>query len=158
MYLWSNLPRLVLGLALAGVLASCGTEDTPNLGTIEFAPTGIGLQLASNAGTVTFGTYARVTVRTPTGQPNTLATLRLAGVICSGFVDLAACAASPLNPTGVPVELEVDERGGLDLTVIYSLTGGSEGEFTIVEGWSGPAYNRLNVTVECFEAGGVLCP
>jgi hypothetical protein len=152
------LTRATVVSLLALGLVSCGTQDTPNLGTIEFAPVGIDLQLAANAGTVTFGAYARVTVRTPTGQPNSQATLRLAGTICTGFQDLTACVLNPLNPTGVPVELEVDGLGGLDLTIIYTLTGGSSGEFTIVEGWSGSAYNRLNVTVECVDAGAITCP
>jgi hypothetical protein len=153
------LTRTALVAVLAGWLVSCGTEETPNLGTIDFNPDAIDFgQLAANAPTAFYGAYARVSVFTPTAQPNTQAKITISGLICTGLVDFATCLANPLNPTGVPVQLDVGDRGYLDLTILFPLTGGADGEVTIVEAWSGTAYNRLNIAVECVDAGAATCP
>lgn len=148
---------LVMLPAVVG-LASCGTEDgAPNLGTVEFAPVGWALTLPANAGLVQIDDYVRVTVRTPTGQPMTRVNVQINALnICQGFVDPATCPI--LNPTGLPVILETDDFGGVNVTFSYFLTGGSTGDVTVIQAWSGTAYNRANVEVECVDAGGITCP
>lgn len=146
-------------VALSAVgLASCGTQDgTPNLGTVEFAPVGWTLSLPANAGAVQIFDLVRVTVRTPTGQPMTKVSVQIqAATICEGFADPATCTV--LNPTGLPVTFETDDFGGVNVTFSYFLNGGDSGEVTVIQAWSGTAYNRANVEVECVDAGGVTCP
>jgi hypothetical protein len=152
------LRRTALVALSAASLASCGTQEaTPNLGTVEFAPIGWTLTLPANAGLVQVFDLVRVTVRTPTGQPMTKVNVQIqAATLCEGFVDPATCTV--LNPTGLPVTFETDDFGGVDVTFSYFLTGGDSGEVSVIQAWSGTAYNRANVEVECVDAGGVTCP
>lgn len=155
-----RIARVVLAAVVTIGLASCGAQETPNLGTIDFNPTEVDVgSLGANAGATLYGEYLRLVVRTPTQQPNTKAKVWVSGVYCVGWSrTLADCALSPDNPTGQPQELTVDVGVNVDLAILWTFNGGDDGTFTVFQAWSGSAYQKFDATVACVDAGGVTCP
>ncbi len=157
----STVARMAVTVLAATGLASCG--EAPNNSTIKFEPDTITWSVA--AGTVvSTSSTSRLTVLTPTGQPNSGVKVTIvppsgsaANVqVCAGFVDPLTC--TPVATPGVPWTTETDSSGGVNLTMIYLVAGVDASDLTLVEAYSGAAYGIHRYSQECVDNPPTTCP
>lgn len=145
----------VSGLALVlGFLSSCGSGDgAPHLSTIQFGPSGAdAIRVAGTAGAPVTHEIL-VTLLGPNGQPLSDTGFTIIGsTLYEGFISEgnAVPAASGQFKTG--------QFGSKKFTVTSGNISYLDIEVTILEVWSGSAYNRFNVTVECVNNPPDNCP
>lgn len=144
-------------LVLAMGVSSCGDESR---GSIEFIRYSIGRNVAAEAGgPITDWEPVRIVVKTPAGQPQSNAKVRVVavgGAIYSGLqADLTG-----LTPLGDNVELTTDGYGAVDVTVLFVYSAPIDGEFVIMSAFSGTAGNQFTMKFTCYEATAAApdCP
>jgi hypothetical protein len=126
---------------------------------ITFSPSAIVVSVPANSPPTEYSFYAMANAFiAPDGVSlaGQAVTFIAAGGLCAGFADPATCPRVGMG--GSPVVLNTDSLGHVALTVFATVTGGASGEFTMLEAFGGSAYNRLNLSVDCMDGGGVLCP
>jgi hypothetical protein len=145
-------------------LSSCGTQDgATNLSTIQFAPDAIKWSVGAGSGLVTVSSTARLTVKTPAGQPMTKVNVTVvppsgssAGTrVCAGFVDPNTC--TPVAIPGAVWTTTTDDFGGVSMTFIYEVAPVDLTDASLVEAYSGTAYGIHHYSTECVDNPPITC-
>lgn len=149
--------RSMVVLLLAIGVTSCGDESR---GSIEFVRYSAGRNVAAEAGgPITDWEPVRIVVKSPTGEPQSNAKVKvlvLGGAIYSGLLaDIAG-----VTPLGDNVELTTNGYGAVDVTVLFTYSAPIDGEYVIMSAFSGSVGNQFTMEFTCFESSAAApdCP
>lgn len=152
----SPLLRFTCAAALLSLLAACGSEDgAPPDSTITFSPSAINQTTVAQITSASDIQHVNVTLRSGGNQPlsDTGFLLNTAPGILVYEGELSLSDLASADPIPVPTMVSTGQFGSKMLTVLYPV-GAAVGTFTLMEAWSGTAYEKWDVTYTCQDGDG----
>lgn len=152
----SPLLRHTSAALVLSILTACGSGDgAPHNSSINFSPNTVN-QLTI-AGVFGFSNiqYVNVTLLTGGDQPLTSTgfLLSVAGGVQAYEGELSVGELAAATPIATPTMVTTDTFGSKILTLVYPVDP-ADGTFTLMEAWSGTAYQKWDVTFECQDPDG----
>ncbi len=148
---------LCLPLAL---VASCGTESEAVQGTVvNIDPPAVGQQVPANGTSSIVDEIFTIEAMSPSGYPQVGVQMIVSspGVLSDVDKSSGTAVITPKGAAGETYIVTTDSNGVYTVAVSFTSGVGADGDVTILSAWSGTGYNRVNITYECFDAGGVTC-
>ena len=144
-----------------GLLASCGSDSQAVQGTvINFDPPAIGQTTTDVAGISLVEQLFTIELRSPTGLAQINVDLIIdapsGGTLFAVDTSTVPFTLTPVNP---PFLTKTNSNGTYTAALSFAVGVAFTGTVTVIEAFSGTAYNRANVTYVCTEtAAAAVCP
>lgn len=146
---------------LLALVASCGSGSEAVQNTVvNIDPPAVGQAVPANGTSSIVNEVFTIEAKSPSGYPQIGVQMMVSspGVLSTVDKSVSPTVFTPMGAAGNTYIVTTDSNGVYTIAVSFTSSIGADGDVTILSAWSGTGYNRVNITYECVDSGGVTCP